>query len=281
MIYEIDPTIIGPDDLRADPKLAELADLTYSSSQSGIRAMLPCSLSYVPVSHIMPLQDITDVLSKLSTTSGSKRDLVLVKQFSPDKKRGQIEYLFDVGNWSPYFKSVPGKKYGTMLTMLQLPFTKGSIHIPPRSSLGPSRIDDKPIIDPQYYAGQGGDVDFTIMVAAQTFADRICSTAPLSNIIKTRVFPPTAESHTKEGDFVGFVRNCTITDWHPVGTCSMGGSAGIEAGVVDERLMVYGVKGLRVVDASIIPLHICSHPQATIYAIAEKAASMILEDRAK
>lgn len=62
MVYEIDPTIIGPDDLRADPKLAELADLTYSSSQSGIRAMLPCSLSYVPVSHIMPLQDITDVL---------------------------------------------------------------------------------------------------------------------------------------------------------------------------------------------------------------------------
>jgi len=70
------------------------------------------------VSHTMPLQDVTDVLSKLSTTSGSKRDLVLFKQFSPDKKRGQIEYLFDVGNWSPYFKSVPGKKYGTMLTML-------------------------------------------------------------------------------------------------------------------------------------------------------------------
>ena len=54
-----------------------------------------------------------------------------------------------------------------------------------------------------------------------------------------------------------------------------------QGGVVDERLVVYGVKGLRVVDASIIPLHICSHPQATIYAIAEKAASMILEDRAK
>lgn len=61
----------------------------------------------------------------------------------------------------------------------------------------------------------------------------------------------------------------------------MSGSAGTEAGVVDERPMVYGVKGLRVVDASSIPLHICSHPQATIYAIAEKTASMILEDRAK
>jgi len=64
-----------------------------------------------------------------------------------------------------------------------------------------------PIIDPQYYAGQGGDVDFTIMAAAQKFANRICSTALLSNIIKTRVFSPTAESHAKEGDFVGFIRN--------------------------------------------------------------------------
>jgi hypothetical protein len=120
----------------------------------------------------MPLQDITDVLSKLSTISGSKRDLVLVKQFSPDKKRGQIEYLFDVDNWSPYFKSMPRKKYRTMLTMLQLPFTKGSIHIPPRSSLGPSRIDNKPIINPQYYTRQGGDIDFTIMVAVVLLSNR-------------------------------------------------------------------------------------------------------------
>ena len=59
----------------------------------------------------------------------------------------------------------------------------------------------------------------------------------------------------------------------------MGGREGIKGGVVDARLRVYGVKGLRVADASIIPLQIASHPQATIYAIAEKAASMILEDR--
>lgn len=227
----------------------------------------------------MPLQDITDALSKFSTTNSSKRDLVLAKQFSPGSKRDQIECLFDVGNWSPYFKSVPGKKYGTMLTMLQLPLTKGSIHIPPKSLLGPSGIKDKPVIDPQYFAGGGGDVDFTIMVAAQRFADPIFCTSPLSSIIGTRAFPLATELHDAEEDFAGFVRDYTITDWHPIGTCGMGGSAGIAAGVVDERLRVYGVKGLRVVDASIMPLHIRSHPQATVYTIAEKAASMILEDR--
>jgi len=51
-----------------------------------------------------------------------------------------------------------------------------------------------------------------------------------------------------------------------------------EGGVVDQRLRVYGVKGLRVVDASMMPLHVSSHIQASVYAVAEKGATMIRED---
>ena len=61
----------------------------------------------------------------------------------------------------------------------------------------------------------------------------------------------------------------------------MGGKDGIKGGVIDDRLRVYGVKGLRVADASIMPLHIAAHPQATIYGIGEKAASLIREDWVK
>jgi choline dehydrogenase-like flavoprotein len=60
----------------------------------------------------------------------------------------------------------------------------------------------------------------------------------------------------------------------------MGGYQNDKAGVVDERLRVYGVRGLRVIDASIMPLQIGAHIQATVYAIAEKGAEMIKEDYA-
>ena len=101
----------------------------------------------------------------------------------------------------------------------------------------------------------------------------------MSSIIQKRVYPPEPETEDKEKeeDFSPRITSSCITDWHPIGTCAM--SPADAGGVVDARLRVHGVKGLRVADASIMPLHICSHPQATVYAIGEKAAAMILEDR--
>lgn len=51
--------------------------------------------------------------------------------------------------------------------------------------------------------------------------------------------------------------------------------------MVDSRLRVYGVPNLRVIDASVMPMQISAHLQATVYAIAEKGAHMIREDLLK
>jgi choline dehydrogenase-like flavoprotein len=59
---------------------------------------------------------------------------------------------------------------------------------------------------------------------------------------------------------------------HPGGTAAMGK-------VVDNNLLVYGVNGLRVVDASILPVPIAGHLQACVYALAEQAADIIIEGR--
>ncbi len=123
--------------------------------------------------------------------------------------------------------------------------------------------------------------DLELIVAGIKLATRVPESLPLQSIISRRVLPPAdgePGAPTSDEEWSAFARQTTVTDWHPVGTCAMlPEKAG---GVVDARLRVYGVKGLRVVDASIIPTHISSHLQATVFAIGEKGAALVQEDYA-
>jgi choline dehydrogenase-like flavoprotein len=281
-VYEMDSSVASRADLMAYPALGEAADLEYAKSQSGPRTVIANTFAYLPLSTFLPASHIQTLASSALPQTGtpSPREEILSRQFLPHSNLGQVEFILEPANYSAAFKPVVGKKYATMFMIHQYPFATGSIHIPPASAPDkPTTSDDKPIIDPKYYEGEKGNIDFEVMVSAQNFADKICRTASLSNIIKSRAFPPETSETGENEDFTSYVRNESTPDWHPVGTCGMGGHAGIKNGVVDARLRVYGVKGLRVVDASIMPLQISAHLQATVYAIAEKAASMILEDR--
>lgn len=282
MIFEVRPDLDTPDDLLKDEAAAEVARAQYAKERTGPYTVLPCAISYIPFSRIFPentVQHLAAQAQALAIGSPQKKQ-ILQQRFHKDSNLGQIEYIFDLGNWHPHFPSEPGKKYGTLLQILQYPFSVGSIHTKPRNETktpSPSQSYSNPHIDPGYYQGSHGQLDFDVHELCSRFAHRIVATEPLSNIVKGPAFPP--EAVVKDPELMKkWIVNHTITDWHPVGTCGMGGKAGKEDGVVDERLRVYDVKGLRVVDASIMPLQISSHPQATVYAIAEKGAAMILED---
>lgn len=329
MVYEIDPSIPTLESLRTSPYLAAAADHEYETTRSGLRTVLPSSVAYLPFSHYLPSTTLSQIIATLppstpKTDHRHKREAILRRRFTHDQNLGQIEYSFDLSNYSAHYPSEPGKKYATMLQMLQYPFSTGCIHIPPSRERGkPTTVDEKPLIDPKYYEGGGGAVDLEMMSQAQRFADRIVKTAPLREIIVKRVWPPLPPSSSsrtsspssspglttaaaasarerssqqetidqrrqqssgasnreeEEEDFSAWVRVNTVTDWHPVGTCAMGGASARDGYVVDARLRVYGVRGLRVVDASVMPLQISAHLQATVYAIGEKGAAMIRED---
>jgi choline dehydrogenase len=72
-----------------------------------------------------------------------------------------------------------------------------------------------------------------------------------------------------EADIVAFMAGQTGTNYHPSGTCAIGG-------VVDADLRVFQTEGLRVVDASVMPLIVRGNTNATVIAIAEKAADILL-----
>ena len=80
---------------------------------------------------------------------------------------------------------------------------------------------------------------------------------------------------TSDADLVAHIREQSATLYHPTSTCRMGSDANA---VVDERLRVRGIEGLRVVDGSIMPTVVSGNTNAAVVMIAEKGADMILQD---
>ncbi|CAH0024513.1 unnamed protein product [Clonostachys rhizophaga] len=103
------------------------------------------------------------------------------------------------------------------------------------------------------------------------------STTPLAQKLKAggaRV--PDVKADSLE-NAIDVVRQSEIGVFHPCGSCGMRPKD--RGGVVDTNLRVYGVRGLRVVDASIFPLVPVGNIQSAVYAVAEKAADIIKAER--
>lgn len=104
---------------------------------------------------------------------------------------------------------------------------------------------DKPLIQPNYLATE---TDCATLVAGIRLARDFARTAPLAAAIREELRP--APELASEAELLDWARSSATTIYHPTGTCRMGPGAG---DVVDARLRVKGVEGLRVADCAICP----------------------------
>ncbi|XP_050355526.1 ecdysone oxidase-like [Nymphalis io] len=133
---------------------------------------------------------------------------------------------------------------------------------------------DAPIIELGYYRNKK---DINVAVEAVKFMIRLTKTSYYqkigSKVVKLKVKGCAGLEYGTDAYWRCYVVNSVTSIYHPVGTCAMGPD-----GVVDERLRVHNIEGLRIVDASIMPLIPSGNTNIPTIMIGEKAADMIKED---
>lgn len=158
-----------------------------------------------------------------------------------------------------------GKNYLTVVIAAMHPLSIGNVHITS------SNISVQPVLNPRYLESEH---DVQALISAGKLARKMGQTEPLASIIATE-YEPGLEDVNTDDEWRDFVRNTSLSFFHVAGTCAMLPKE--DGGVVDPDLRVWGTKNLRVVDASVIPVLIASHTQTAVYAIAERAAKLIIE----
>ncbi|WP_333737393.1 GMC family oxidoreductase [Streptomyces sp. IBSBF 2806] len=144
------------------------------------------------------------------------------------------------------------------------PESKGSIHIRSRNPM------TAPAIRPRFLESER---DRATLIEGMRIGRRIVEGPSLDDYRAFELMPG-SEVRTDD-ELLAYAREHGDTSYHPVGTCRMGDD---EMAVVDARLRVRGMHGLRVVDASVMPVMVSGNTNAASMMIGEKGAALVLED---
>src|SRR6476646_8212366 len=127
----------------------------------------------------------------------------------------------------------------------------------------------RPAIDPGYLSDER---DGRALAAGLKLAREFVTARPMAEICSSELAPG---AHVRsDAELMEYVRSSVVTLYHPVGTCAMGGDSRWNS-VVDPELRVRGLTGLRVVDASVMPVVPRGNTNAPTIAIAVRAADLI------
>ncbi|KAA0184894.1 hypothetical protein HAZT_HAZT002743 [Hyalella azteca] len=175
--------------------------------------------------------------------------------------------------YNDYFKPYQGQEGFNIGPMLTVPKSRGSI------TLRSNDPADPPLIDPNFLSHPD---DVELFLEGVKFALAIGNTTVMRERIGARFNdrPVTGCKHLSYGSddyWRCFIRRMASTTYHPAGTCKMAPESD-PGSVVSSRLLVRGVSGLRVIDASIMPFITSGNTNAPSIMIGERGADFIKED---
>ncbi|CAE6436115.1 unnamed protein product [Rhizoctonia solani] len=265
--YELKPGKTTFDILRNNATYAAEAQAQYAATRDGIYAATHSAFSFINLASYVNTSTIQSMKAKLDqeiaasgTTALEQAQFAIQKQWI-NQKLGHMEIIMYPG----YFAfSAPKENtaYMSLLMAIQHPYSRGNIHIGSADPLV------KGIYDPKYFSKS---IDLDTLVQAVKFGLKISQTEPIASSIVTRQDP--APEVTSDEDIANYIKTYVESVYHPIGTTALAPKA--LGGVVNDKLKVYGTTNVRVVDASVIPIHMGTHITRTIYGIAEKAAALI------
>ncbi|KAI0702954.1 GMC oxidoreductase [Cerioporus squamosus] len=267
-LTEIDPSCETLDALREPEYAARLPEL-YAKREGPLTSTPATTCAFISSKTFMS-EEARQKWKESALSAAQDAPKGLRKQYE-----SQIQRFFDPssaeGEVVPFpgllptlvIEPVPKARYLSIVAAVMHPLSRGSVHI---VFADPTAA---PAIDPNYLA-RAEDLD--VLLAAVKFGLKLPKTALLADLVRKQI-APTPEEAASDDKLREYIRQRCACVFHPVGTASMLPKE--DGGVVDPELRVYGTANVRVVDASILPLQIAAHTQATVYAIAEKASDMI------
>ncbi|KAK2580035.1 hypothetical protein KPH14_012322 [Odynerus spinipes] len=221
------------------------------------------------------IEGLAFVNTKYADPSGSYPDMQF--HFAPSSINSDGEHISKITGlresvYNTMYKPLKNVETWSILPLLLRPKSSGWIRLKSKNPL------DAPEINPNYFTRKE-DMDILVdgiriaMELSNTSAFQRFGSRPLTiKMPGCQRFPFDTYEYWECA-----IRHFTFTIYHPTGTCKMGPKDDPTA-VVDPRLRVYGVKGLRVVDASIMPAIVSGNPNGPIVMIGEKASDIVKED---
>ncbi|OSD07663.1 GMC oxidoreductase [Trametes coccinea BRFM310] len=259
------------DILRNNATFAAEQQALYNKTHGGLMAATDSLIAFLTLDEVVSpaegknLLDIFDTEAAAALSPLTKLQNMFRRQWFADSNAAVVELI----QWTKgVIDPAVNESYAVILGGIVHPSSKGSVHINSSDPLAAPAIDLGLLTS---------EFDQQLLLQAIKFVQKLGTTQPFSNYVQTRTNPdPSAQS---DEDLLAYIRGAASIGDHSIGTAPIAPQN--QGGVVDHTLTVYGTSNLRVVDASVIPIHIAAHTQATVYAIAEMAADLIKQGNAE